>query len=101
MTEKKTNTTRVKKINVEEVVTIETPVVENGIIELPEVQEVHEITVEPEEIAVVENKPKSTRQLAEEVIRGVHGSGRDRMNSLGSRYSDVQMEANRIMRGLK
>lgn len=41
---------------------------------------------------------KTVTQLAQEVIRGAHGSGRERMLSLGSRYAEVQQEVNRLMR---
>lgn len=41
---------------------------------------------------------KTIEQLAREVIRGVHGSGRERMLSLGSKYAAVQQEVTRMMR---
>lgn len=41
---------------------------------------------------------KTISQLADEVMRGVHGSGRDRMRSLGSKYTAVQAEVNRRLR---
>lgn len=43
------------------------------------------------------NKPstKTISQLADETMRGLHGSGRDRMISLGSNYEAVQKEVNR------
>lgn len=44
------------------------------------------------------NAPKTVAQLAQEVMRGVHGSGRDRMRSLGNRYAEVQQEVNRLAR---
>lgn len=44
------------------------------------------------------NGPKTVAQLAQEVMRGVHGSGRDRMRSLGNQYAAVQQEVNRLMR---
>lgn len=42
---------------------------------------------------------KSITQLADEVIAGLHGSGRERMLSLGSNYAAVQKEVNRRLRG--
>lgn len=42
---------------------------------------------------------KTIAQLADEVMAGLHGSGRDRMRSLGSNYSAVQQEVNRRLRG--
>lgn len=49
------------------------------------------------------SKPKESNQqrinrLADEVMRGVHGSGRDRQRSLGKDYDAVQKEVNRRMR---
>lgn len=41
---------------------------------------------------------KTIEQLAAEVIKGVHGSGRERMLSLGVNYTKVQAEVNRILR---
>lgn len=41
---------------------------------------------------------KTIAQLADEVMRGLHGSGRDRMRSLGSKYDAVQEEVNRRLR---
>ncbi len=41
---------------------------------------------------------KTVTQLAQEVMRGVHGSGRERMLSLGNRYAEVQQEVNRLIR---
>lgn len=41
---------------------------------------------------------KTINQLADEVMRGVHGSGRERMLSLGTKYVAVQAEVNRRMR---
>lgn len=43
-------------------------------------------------------KAKSLNTLVEEVLRGEHGSGRERMVSLGSRYTEVQREVNKRMR---
>lgn len=43
-------------------------------------------------------KSKTIDQLADEVIRGLHGSGRERMLSLGANYAAVQMEVNRRMK---
>lgn len=43
-------------------------------------------------------QPKTITQLAQEVIRGMHGSGRDRMRALGSNYTAVQQEVNRLSR---
>lgn len=41
---------------------------------------------------------KTIDQLATEVLRGAHGSGRERMISLGSNYAKVQAEVNRRLR---
>lgn len=41
---------------------------------------------------------KTINQLADEVIRGLHGSGRERMISLGNQYVKVQQEVNRRLR---
>lgn len=46
-------------------------------------------------------KPKTISQLADEVMRGLHGSGRERMLSLGSQYAAVQAEINKRLRAKK
>ena len=48
-------------------------------------------------------KKKSVKQLADEVERGEHGSGRERMLVLGEQYEDVQQEVHKrfIKRGRK
>jgi hypothetical protein len=43
-------------------------------------------------------KEKSIEQLVKEVIKGVHGSGRERMLSLGDRYEAVQHEVNQLIK---
>lgn len=43
--------------------------------------------------------PKTTAQLAAEVIAGKHGVGAARKRSLGSRYAEVQAEVNRMLLG--
>lgn len=43
-------------------------------------------------------KVKSTSELADEVLQGLHGNGDDRKKSLGARYSEVQAEVNRRLR---
>lgn len=45
-----------------------------------------------------ETKEQRINRLAMEVIRGQHGSGRERMLSLGSDYALVQQEVNRRLR---
>jgi hypothetical protein len=41
---------------------------------------------------------KSIEQLADEVMVGMHGSGRERMIVLGDQYEKVQKEVNRRIR---
>lgn len=59
-------------------------------------------SVQPIKMADVYEKPvdkvKTIEQLVEEVLVGMHGSGRERMISLGSQYEAVQQEVNRRMR---
>lgn len=53
------------------------------------------VTTAPKPVA----KPaKTISQLADEVIRGMHGSGRERMLSLGKNYDAVQAEVTRRLR---
>ena len=40
----------------------------------------------------------SVEQVAHEVIRGVFGNGRERMDKLGTRYTEVQRRVNQIYR---
>ncbi len=44
------------------------------------------------------SNPKTISKLADETMKGLHGSGRDRMVSLGSNYDAVQKEINRRLR---
>lgn len=44
------------------------------------------------------SKVKSVEELAKEVIDGKHGTGKDRVKSLGARYNEVQAEVNRILK---
>ena len=53
-------------------------------------------TVKPEN-----NVEKTISQLADEVMRGVHGSGRERMIVLGDKYEAVQKEVNKRIKGIK
>lgn len=53
--------------------------------EAPEVKE------EPKKEAP---KAKSVKELADEVERGMHGTGRERMVNLGDQYDKVQREVN-------
>lgn len=58
----------------------------------------HVVTTEMVKEALSPPAAKSISQLADEVMRGVHGSGRERMLSLGTNYAAVQMEVNRRLR---
>ena len=40
----------------------------------------------------------SVEQMAHDVIRGVFGNGRERMDKLGARYTEVQRRVNQIYR---
>lgn len=41
---------------------------------------------------------KSIDQLVKEVIGGAHGTGRERMMSLGDQYEEVQHEVNQLIK---
>lgn len=41
---------------------------------------------------------KSIKQLVSEVVRGAHGTGRERMLSLGDKYEAVQHEVNQLIK---
>jgi hypothetical protein len=50
---------------------------------------------------VKEEAPKSGKtieQLVAEVVRGAHGTGRERMLSLGDQYEAVQHEVNQLIK---
>lgn len=49
----------------------------------------------PEGAIFTEEGEKTIDQLADEVMRGAHGSGRERMISLGEKYFLVQQEVNK------
>lgn len=58
-----------------------------GVDEIPEDAIVFEVPLQAGE--------KTIDQLADEVMKGAHGSGRERMISLGEKYFLVQQEVNR------
>jgi hypothetical protein len=49
-------------------------------------------------VADVKQDIKSVEQLVAEVIKGVHGTGRERMLSLGHMYEAVQHEVNQLIK---
>jgi hypothetical protein len=53
--------------------------------------------VEPVKAGALKGK-KSIKQLVGEVVRGVHGTGRERMLSLGEQYEAVQHEVNQLIK---
>jgi hypothetical protein len=65
--------------------------------EIKEVEDVKEQPVKP-----VKKKEKSLiksiEELVKEVIKGKHGSGRERMLSLGDDYEAVQHEVNQLIK---
>lgn len=72
----------------------DTEVIENG--EITEIRDDEGETVEvPKELAEQEER---IQQLADEVERGAHGSGRERMLALGDDYGKVQQEVTRRIR---
>lgn len=100
----------VTKEQVAEVLSVDNnvPEVEEGIVDnnVPQqpAEDVTDETLESTE-EVAESTPveptfseKTVEQLADEVARGMHGSGRERMISLGRRYVEVQQELNRRFR---
>jgi CW_7 repeat len=55
---------------------------------------------ETPEKSTSKEEEKSVEQLVEEVIRGQHGTGRDRYRALGDKYEEVQHQVNlRIKKG--
>lgn len=54
--------------------------------------------VEPEIKAEVKVVQKTIKQLVEEVVKGAHGTGRERMLSLGDQYEAVQHEVNQLIK---
>jgi hypothetical protein len=62
--------------------------------------EVDEVVIEKAIPEVEKNAPKekTIEQLVVEVIKGVHGSGRERMLSLGDKYEAVQHEVNQLIK---
>ena len=96
--ETKKKAPEVTKEQVAEAVT--TPSVDNNVPEPapesdPETEDVKETATDVETLSLSE---KTVTQLADEVARGVYGSGRERMISLGHRYAEVQKELNRRFR---
>lgn len=56
-------------------------------------------TPKPTTVAKPKHPPvKTFEQLVEETLRGLHGSGRERMLALGKDYAKVQQEVNRRLR---
>lgn len=54
--------------------------------------------VQPAAATSMEALKGSVEQVAHEVIRGVFGNGRERMDKLGARYTEVQRRVNQIYR---
>lgn len=58
--------------------------------------------VENEEVVEAKDEntdgEKSIEQLVAEVVRGAHGTGRERMLSLGDKYEVVQHEVNQLIK---
>lgn len=54
--------------------------------------------VKPEVKVEAAKGEKSIEQLVKEVIKGVHGTGRERMLSLGDNYEAVQHEVNQLIK---
>lgn len=72
----------------------DTEVLETG--EITEIRDNEdEVTEVPKELAEQEER---IQQLADEVERGAHGSGRERMLALGDDYGKVQQEVTRRIR---
>jgi hypothetical protein len=60
-----------------------------------------EPTIAPEPVKMEAKrieKSKSVEELVKEVIVGLHGSGRERMLSLGDDYEAVQHEVNQLIK---
>lgn len=83
--------------------------VESGIVEMPEnlTTSVGESTITYDSENIVASAPSISlntdsddviQRLANEVERGIHGSGRERMLSLGVNYAKVQQEVTRRIR---
>lgn len=61
--------------------------------------QVEEVTVEPKvEVKKAAPKGASIDQLVKEVVKGLHGTGRERMLSLGDNYEAVQHEVNQLIK---
>lgn len=95
---------KVEETKVESNEEVVTPTVDNNIADAtpPEAPEVVETTTVKEapkaEKSKVSKADKEFNQLVDDVTNGKHGSGRERMLSLGSNYSKVQTEIARRMR---
>lgn len=76
--------------------------VENDIkkVETSPVDETVKMDAKPVEKPVEEPESgkKTIAQLVEEVVRGAHGTGRERMLSLGDQYEEVQHEVNQLIK---
>ena len=68
--------------------------------EIKDVQVEENVKVEekPVKVAKAAPKGKSINELVKEVIGGAHGTGRERMLSLGNQYEAVQHEVNQLIK---
>lgn len=104
---KKNNEVEEKKVVNEEVAPVESQVVDADVnpgsdvesqVVAPEVPEDDEKEKEKAKSKKLTKKEEEFERLVEETIRGVHGSGRERMLSLGDQYFKVQQEVNDRLR---
>lgn len=65
-----------------------------------QVDETVKMDAKPVETVKVKAKKgsKSIEQLVAEVVKGIHGTGRERMISLGDQYEAVQHEVNQLIK---
>jgi hypothetical protein len=75
-----------------ETVNVEQQVEETVKMAAKTVEDVKKVTAEVKQTA------KSVEQLVAEVLNGVHGTGRERMLSLGDMYEAVQHEVNQLIK---
>lgn len=66
----------------------------------PEIEKTKpEVAVKQVKMAAVSKEPvNKIEQLVKEVIKGLHGTGRERMLSLGDNYEAVQHEVNQLIK---
>ena len=69
---------------------------EDEVVDGPDLEEIFDVAPVSDELQNLLDETRTTEELAWEVLRGRHGRGEKRKESLGDRYSEVQKRVKEI-----